>query len=162
MGCNGGYLNRVWAYLTTYGTVTDSCDPYSSGNGVVGSCPGSCSDGTSMSKKYKCLSGTTVAYSTITQIQTEIMTNGPMQTGFTVYQDFYNYQSGIYVYTSGAVVGGHAVKIVGWGNLNGVNYWICANSWGNWWGESGYFRIEWGQCGINAQVWACKPNTAGL
>jgi len=34
-------------------------------------------------------------------------------------------------------LGGHAVKIVGWG----ADYWIAANSWGTAWGDKGYFKI---------------------
>lgn len=85
------------------------------------------------------------------------MTYGPMQTAFSVYQDFYSYRSGIYKYTSGAYLGGHAVKVIGWGNLNGVNYWIVQNSWGASWGEAGFFRIRFNELGINSQVWACTP-----
>ena len=43
------------------------------------------------------------------------MANGPVETGFTVYEDFMNYSSGIYKRKSNVVLGGHAVKIVGWG-----------------------------------------------
>jgi len=76
-----------------------------------------------------------------------------------VYQDFYNYKSGVYVYTYGSVVGGHAVKIVGWGvTTAGQNYWIVANSWGTSWGESGYFQIEQGQCGIDTDAIAGIPD----
>merc|ERR1711974_280195 len=38
-------------------------------------------------------------------------------------------------------MGGHAVKIVGWGKQVSEFYWIVQNSWGPGWGESGYFRI---------------------
>jgi len=72
------------------------------------------------------------------------MTNGPVETGFTVYADFMNYKSGIYKYVSGRQEGGHAVKIIGWGVEGGVKYWICANSWNTNWGENGFFRIEEG------------------
>ena len=48
----------------------------------------------------------------------------------------------------------HLVNIVGYGNSNGVDYWICKNFWGHAWGESGYFRIARGKgtCGINVYV----------
>jgi len=39
MGCNGGELEYVWNYLTTTGTTTDDCNPYTSGKGRVPQCP---------------------------------------------------------------------------------------------------------------------------
>jgi len=41
-------------------------------------------------------------------------------------------------------MGGHGVKIVGWGASGNLKYWIVANSWGTFWGEAGYFRIAFG------------------
>jgi hypothetical protein len=38
------------------------------------------------------------------------------------------------------------VTIVGYDNRDG--YWICKNSWGDQWGENGWFRIGYGQCDI--------------
>lgn len=85
------------------------------------------------------------------------MTNGPIETGFRVYNDFMTYESGIYSHVSGQFLGGHAVKILGWGVENGVKYWIAANSWTESWGENGYFRIQEGQCDFESQLIAGDP-----
>ena len=57
-------------------------------------------------------------------------------------------------------MGGHAIRIVGWGVEGGVKYWKVANSWNPYWGESGYFRIRRGsdECGIEEQVVANSPD----
>lgn len=80
-----------------------------------------------------------------------------METAFTVYSDFMNYQSGVYHHVSGSVEGGHAVKILGWGTESGMDYWLCANSWGTSWGEQGFFRIKQGDCNIDTALYACTP-----
>jgi C1A family cysteine protease len=77
---------------------------------------------------------------------------GPLTACFTVYQDFYNYRSGVYHHVTGGVVGGHCVSIVGYNDPG--QYWICKNSWGPNWGESGFFRIAYGQCGIDSGMYA--------
>jgi len=70
-----------------------------------------------------------------------------------VYSDFMSYRGGVYKHRSGQLMGGHAVKIVGWGvDETEGNYWIVANSWGPSWGESGFFKIKEGNCGIDSQV----------
>jgi C1A family cysteine protease len=78
--------------------------------------------------------------------------HGPLTACFTVYEDFYNYRSGIYHHVSGGVVGGHCVSIVGYNDPG--QFWICKNSWGSSWGENGFFRIAYGQCGIDSSMYA--------
>lgn len=72
---------------------------------------------------------------------------GPMIACFDVYEDFDAYGGGIYTHVTGAYRGGHCVLVVGYDDAG--QYWICKNSWGVGWGESGYFRIAYGQCGID-------------
>ena len=74
-------------------------------------------------------------------IMREIFDNGPVTAAMMVYQDFMTYKSGVYIYTNGGLLGGHAIKIIGWGVLNGVKYWLCVNSWNIYWGEKGFFKI---------------------
>ncbi len=69
------------------------------------------------------------AVSGVEKIMTDIMTNGPVSASFTVYSDFLTYKTGVYQQQSGSVLGGHAVKIYGWGVENNVPYWLVANSW---------------------------------
>lgn len=61
-----------------------------------------------------------------------------------VNRDLYTYKSGVYENKHPDYVGGHAVRIIGYGTENGVDFWIAANSWGTAWGERGFFRIRRG------------------
>jgi len=72
--------------------------------------------------------------------------NGPLETGFYVYSDFPHYQRGdIYVRKSNQMMGGHAVKVIGWGKEGDIDFWVAENSWGASWGDDGYFRIKMGE-----------------
>jgi len=70
----------------------------------------------------------------------------PVSASYTIYEDFNYYSGGVYEHVWGKDKGGHAILIVGWNDADSA--WICKNSWGQYWGENGYFRIKWGQCGI--------------
>jgi C1A family cysteine protease len=72
---------------------------------------------------------------------------GPFEVVVVVYSDFYSYTGGVYRHTTGQRVGAHAVTLVGYDDEEG--YWIAKNSWGETWGENGWFRIAYGECGID-------------
>ncbi|XP_016121449.1 cathepsin B-like, partial [Sinocyclocheilus grahami] len=84
----------------------------------------------------------------------ELFKNGPVEAAFTVYEDFLHYKSGVYQHVSGSVLGGHAIKILGWGEENSVPYWLAANSWNTDWGDNGFFKILRGEdhCGIESEI----------
>jgi len=95
----------------------------------------------------------------IHQLQSEIYARGPVATGVNA--------EPIVQYTGGRVddtklwhmMINHIVSIVGWetDSETGDVYWIVRNSWGQYWGELGYFRILAGHnsLGIELEVaWA--------
>lgn len=67
--------------------------------------------------------------------------------------------AGVYKRTSGQFLGGHAIKLLGWGVENGNKYWLAANSWNEDWGDKGYFKILRGdnECGIEDEIVAGLP-----
>jgi len=154
MACQGGMLDKTWNFLETTGTVSDKCMGYKSGDGKnVPTCPSKCDDASAM-VSYKAVKGSSKPLTCALQMQNDIMSNGPVQTGFMVYEDFMHYKSGVYKYTSGKNLGGHAVRVVGWGKENDVSYWIVANSWGPTWAENGFFRIAFGECLFEANAYS--------
>jgi cathepsin B len=52
---------------------------------------------------------------------------------------------GVYRHTYGAWVGGHAMKLIGWGREKNRDYWLIANSWGTDWGINGFLKFARGE-----------------
>ena len=157
MGCNGGQLPNAWSFMSIFGVADEACKPY---HAVNQDCTNLCDDG-SEPELYYAAGATTFAADDLESAMYEIMTNGPIETAFSVYADFEVYEGGIYEHTWGEYLGGHAVMIVGWGEENGVKYWIVQNSWGSGWGEDGFFRIIRGtnDCGFEGQLTAGPAGT---
>lgn len=90
----------------------------------------------------------------VTNMQKELMEKGTLSVSLTVYEDFESYAGGVYQHKTGKNLGGHAIKMIGWGVDNGTPYWLCVNSWNDSWGEKGLFRILRGsnECGIEGGV----------
>ncbi|MEN6624532.1 MAG: C1 family peptidase, partial [Smithella sp.] len=106
------------------GVADEACYPYDSGLAKQ-DCSGLCSNWAERAVKitgYQDLKGQPV------QIKEWVSAKGPVSACFVVYQDFFNYKSGIYKHVSGEQAGGHCVTIIGYNDNPG--YWICKNSWG--------------------------------
>jgi cathepsin B len=179
-GCNGGDPGAAWDYWISTGLVDGGnyggkgCYPYSLKpcdhhvNGTLGPC-GQIAD--TPTCPYTCVNGDTwdndihqgstdyTISDDETAIQTEIMNNGPVEAAFTVYADFLPYKSGVYHHVTGDELGGHAVKILGWGVENNQPYWLVANSWNTEWGDKGFFKILRGsdECGIEDYIVGGEP-----
>nr|APA33878.1 seminal fluid protein [Nilaparvata lugens] len=180
-GCNGGFPGMAWRHWVHNGIVSggqygtkQGCVPYAfepcehhingtrpacNGVGPTPKCAKTCEGGYNVpykqdkhygSKAYSVKSG---------QVQSEIMNNGPVEGAFTVYEDFIQYKSGVYKHVAGKALGGHAIRILGWGVENGTPYWLVANSWNTDWGDNGFFKILRGsdECGIESSISAGLP-----
>lgn len=142
LGCSGGYMSVTASFMKNYGTYLETCFPYTAANT---SCSNACSG-------WQSLAYQTGNYWLLTQsadaLKAAVATYGPVQVTMDVYGDFYNYASGVYEYATGTYQGGHAILCVGYADTSGQyggGYFICKNSWGADWGESGFFRIGYSQ-----------------
>jgi len=169
-GCEGGDADSAWEYIAESGIVTGTCPPYDIPtcppaqqpclNFVnTPDCPNTCNDTENWNSVLHYLSEAYDVNGNVSDIQTEIMTNGPVEACFTVYEDFLSYKEGVYQYKTGNALGGHCIKIIGWGVEAGVPYWLCNNSWTTSWGWNGQFKILRGQdeCGIEDNIVAGTP-----
>jgi cathepsin B len=174
-GCKGGIPVAAWFYYYHNGLVSGSnydahagCKPYpfppkSREDFQTPKCTQECQKdygntyeedkhyGKSFSQKW---------WFHETDIRREIMQNGPVEAGFYVYEDFMHYKEGVYKYTSGKFLGGHAVRVIGWGEEKGTKYWLIANSWNTSWGENGLFKILRGsnECKIESSITFGEPD----
>jgi C1A family cysteine protease len=143
--CATGWMpDKAFECATNTGIADEACYPY---NTAQTGCTSAnlCSDWQSRALKITGYGGVSAA-----QIKTILTTKGPVGACFVVYNDFFSYRSGVYRHVSGAQAGGHCVSIIGYDDALGC--WICKNSWGAGWGESGFFRIAYGEVGIDS--WA--------
>lgn len=154
-GCNGGGIAEPFTWMKTKGVVLETCMPYTSGTGKVENCPiDKCTAKPIQPfKLFYC--GELQSSEDVEEEKKIILANGPVDTGFAVYEDFKLYKGGVYEHKSGRLLGYHAVEVVGWGS-EGKRHWVCRNSWGAKWGEKGYFKIKMGDCDIDGGA-ACIP-----
>jgi cathepsin X len=87
----------------------------------------------------------------------EIYSRGPIACGVDASQ-LLNYESGI-LNLPGAGID-HVISVVGWGTDPQQGFhWIVRNSWGEFWGEMGYFRLAKGSLNIEDQCSWAVPGT---
>jgi len=144
-GCDGGYPYEVCLYLEEKGIA-----PYEEYTGRKNVCVHNISQ--QPESTFKALSGNSYSIgeddkaTSQEEIKREIYENGPVVVGMAVFADLQQYNGGVYKCNSTEMAGLHAVVITGWEK----DCWIVRNSWGSEWGENGYFRIAFGECGIDS------------
>lgn len=181
--CNGNSLYNAMNFMYSIGLVTDICvnkgefqkygiipvqdienpESIQMCQSILGTDYDTCLDRKKAARYYRIIAGYEVDKD-IESIKEEIYKWGPVVAGFQVYDNFLNDYDGISIYTGpkkdSMVQGGHAVRIMGWGTENGVDFWWIANSWGTNWGRSGYFKMKMGikECGLEDNVVGFIPD----
>jgi cathepsin B len=140
-GCSGGDIDTAWSYIEREGLVSELCFPYQ-GDGSV-SCQSKCTTEAPLKAASHCVLNNEMA------VKREIFNHGPVVAAIFLMDDFLVYRSGLYQEMPTATQLSdqrrqriiHTVKIIGWGEMAGTNYWLIENSWGEDWGEHGYAKI---------------------
>ena len=140
-GCSGGWPWSVMDYVSDHGLCTEEDYPY---KGVDQDC-----------HEDVCTVAVKSASKVLLPQQDEVsLANAVALTPVSVVLDanqFQFYKQGIINRCSENI--NHAVLAVGYGEEEGMKYWLIKNSWGGDWGERGYVRIEkdaggMGRCAI--------------
>ncbi|UYV64704.1 CTSC [Cordylochernes scorpioides] len=159
-GCDGGFPYLIAGkFGQDYGIVEESCYPYQGADSSCSSIPKSCQRHYILDYSYV---GGYYGACNEELMRIQLVKNGPFSVSFMVYGDFQNYNGGIYEHTglgfNPFAISNHAVVVVGYGmdKHSGKKYWIVKNSWGEDWGEDGYFRIRRGNNECNIETIALE------
>jgi len=137
LGCNGGLMDNAFEYVIDCGICTEESYPYTATGGVCSeSCENFCDNIVSI---HSCVD---VSMNSQVDLKKAVAL-GPVS--IAIEADTFIFQS----YSSGVITSekcgtnlDHGVLIVGYGEENGIPYWLVKNSWGADWGLNGYVKIE--------------------
>jgi C1A family cysteine protease len=135
----GWWPEKALAYCVSGGVVDEACFPYRPGDQPCKLC-------SDWQKRVTKIRSKTALTTNPAAMKQWICSKGPIVGCFIVYDDFFSYRSGVYKHVTGAQVGGHCISLVGYDDASAC--WIGKNSWGPGWGEQGFFRMGYGECGI--------------
>ena len=153
-GC--GRLDTVLKYIKSHGVPVESCQLYLADDSYPGNAMHECqycNNPIAPSHCYPAEEYTAYSFSewgsmtpSADRMKESIYQHGPIVCGMDATPQFQEYGGGIFSQLNGFPNIDHYVEIVGWGrdDSNGTEteYWIGKNSWGQYWGERGLFRIK--------------------
>ena len=151
--CSGGNNAAALTFIKDNGVPDEGCFPYTASNGP---CSGRCSD---YSSRLKTVEETGSVANNIATIKQYLVEKGPLSAAMGIGSDVGGYFDGNGIYRStNHIALNHAVVISGYNDTG--NYWIVKNSWGTGWGDNGYFKVGYGECGIESYVYYASTTPA--
>uniref|UniRef100_A0A5F8HDS6 Cathepsin S n=1 Tax=Monodelphis domestica TaxID=13616 RepID=A0A5F8HDS6_MONDO len=144
-GCNGGFMTSAFQYvIDNNGIDSDVSYPYKATDGKCQYNPAS--------RAATCSKYTELPYGSEEALKEAVANKGPVSVGIDAKTpSFFLYKSGVYYDPSCTQKVNHGVLVIGYGNLDGQDYWLVKNSWGLHFGDKGYVRIarnRGNHCGI--------------
>eukprot|EP00164_Ancoracysta_twista_P003026 GFYU01004032.1.p2 GENE.GFYU01004032.1~~GFYU01004032.1.p2 ORF type:complete len:348 (-),score=145.44 GFYU01004032.1:351-1301(-) len=146
-GCHGGDPTAAYAYMAKEGITHESCNNYQAKDEECNDyarcqncdpkkgCFTQANPPTYFVEEHGQIKGED-------KMLAEIFARGPIACGMAVTPEFENYKGyDIFHDTTGKTEQDHEISLVGFGEDNGVKYWILRNSWGTYWGQNGFARV---------------------
>ena len=156
-GCNGGLMDNAFAWIgKNNGLCTETDYPYVSGTTMTaGTCKKTCANvaGSDIRSFVDVKPNSDSA-------MMDALSKQPVSVAIEADQrDFQLYSSGVFSGSCGTNLD-HGVLVVGYGNMNGADYYKVKNSWSSTWGDEGYIYLARGtqynggagQCGVLMQA----------
>lgn len=155
-GCDGGYSYLALKFGSEVEMIPESCENYSHG---AYNCQKKCKSELTQARTYKVRDykyiGGSYGKCSEQNLMNELMENGPVVVSFEPDYHFMMYRKGIYKSLDDKdwmthslpkpewEKVDHSVTLVGWGYDDKLKekYWLLLNSWGENWGENGYFKM---------------------
>jgi C1A family cysteine protease len=91
------------------------------------------------------------AYTDPERMKHHLSTKGPLIASIDIHQDLLFYRKGIYENEVKEKFGAHCICCIGYDDKKGA--WLCKNSWGHQWGDSGYIWIKYGNSKVDDEMW---------
>ncbi|KPP56711.1 hypothetical protein Z043_125642, partial [Scleropages formosus] len=126
-GCNGGFMHEAFHYvINNHGIDSDASYPYIGQNGQCKYNPAN--------RAANCSSYHFVASDNEEALKEAVATIGPISVAIDATRPTFTfYRSGVYDDPSCTHNVNHGVLAVGYGTLNGVDYWLVKNRYSDFW-----------------------------
>lgn len=136
-GCHGATAELGYEWLKSNGRVLDiESQPYKAENGQCSTSFLRSAHGVSVGGWHK------IPENDADAMMDSLVNIGPLVASIAA-KGMHMYDSGVMSHLDDEnLVLNHAVVMMGYGEENGMYYWKLRNSWGDSWGEKGYFRVQ--------------------